>query len=190
MRRKFLSVVLCVCMMLTMVPFAFAEEGNTGSSSSNDGGSAVAKVGETPYNTLQEAINNATDDATITLLRNVSFSSEVTLDLSGKTINTDGNTISVNSGTLTVTGNGTIQNDRTGVEDNEHALFHVNSGATLNITNGTFKSASCQLLEVAGTCNIDTASFECTTENNTYDSHSMIVVYGENDLYSQIGGKK
>lgn len=180
MRRKFLSVVLCVCMMLTMAPFAFAEEGNTGSSSSNDGGSAVAKVGETPYNTLQEAINNATDDATITLLRNVSFSSEVTLDLSGKTINTDGNTISVNSGTLTVTGNGTIQNDRTGVEDNEHALFHVNSGATLNITNGTFKSASCQLLEVAGTCNIDTASFECTTENNTYDSHSMIVVYGEN----------
>lgn len=182
MRRKFLSVVLCVCMMLTMAPFAFAEEGNTGSSSSNDGGSAVAKVGETPYNTLQEAINNATDDATITLLRNVSFSSEVTLDLSGKTINTDGNTISVNSGTLTVTGNGTIQNDRTGVEDNEHALFHVNSGATLNITNGTFKSASCQLLEVAGTCNIDTASFECTTENNTYDSHSMIVVYGENAL--------
>lgn len=180
MRRKFLSVVLCVCMMLTMAPFAFAEEGNTGSSSSNDGGSAVAKVGETPYNTLQEAINNATDDATITLLRNVSFSSEVTLDLSGKTINTDGNTISVNSGTLTVTGNGTIQNDRTGVEDNEHALFHVNSSATLNITNGTFKSASCQLLEVAGTCNIDTASFECTTENNTYDSHSMIVVYGEN----------
>lgn len=180
MRRKFLSVVLCVCMMLTMAPFAFAEEGNTGSSSSNGGGSAVAKVGETPYNTLQEAINNATDDATITLLRNVSFSSEVTLDLSGKTINTDGNTISVNSGTLTVTGNGTIQNDRTGVEDNEHALFHVNSSATLNITNGTFKSASCQLLEVAGTCNIDTASFECTTENNTYDSHSMIVVYGEN----------
>ena len=179
MRRKFLSVVLCVCMMLTMVPFAFAT-GDTESSSGSGGGSAVAKVGETPYNTLQEAINNATDDATITLLRNVSFSSEVTLDLSGKTINTDGNTISVNSGTLTVTGNGTIQNDRTGVEDNEHALFHVNSSATLNITNGTFKSASCQLLEVAGTCNIDTASFECTTENNTYDSHSMIVVYGEN----------
>ena len=25
MRRKFLSVVLCVCMMLTMAPFAFAE---------------------------------------------------------------------------------------------------------------------------------------------------------------------
>lgn len=179
MRRKFLSVVLCVCMMLTMAPFAFAT-GDTESSSGSGGGSAVAKVGETPYNTLQEAINNATDDATITLLRNVSFSSEVTLDLSGKTINTDGNTISVNSGTLTVTGNGTIQNDRTGVEDNEHALFHVNSSATLNITNGTFKSASCQLLEVAGTCNIDTASFECTTENNTYDSHSMIVVYGEN----------
>lgn len=179
MRRKFLSVVLCACMMLTMVPFAFAA-GDTESSSGSGGGSAVAKVGETPYNTLQEAINNATDDATITLLRNVSFSSEVTLDLSGKTINTDGNTISVNSGTLTVTGNGTIQNDRTGVEDNEHALFHVNSSATLNITNGTFKSASCQLLEVAGTCNIDTASFECTTENNTYDSHSMIVVYGEN----------
>lgn len=174
-----MSVVLCVCMMLTMAPFAFAT-GDTESSSGSGGGSAVAKVGETPYNTLQEAINNATDDATITLLRNVSFSSEVTLDLSGKTINTDGNTISVNSGTLTVTGNGTIQNDRTGVEDNEHALFHVNSSATLNITNGTFKSASCQLLEVAGTCNIDTASFECTTENNTYDSHSMIVVYGEN----------
>ena len=28
MRRKFLSIVLCVCMMMTMVPFAFAAEGD------------------------------------------------------------------------------------------------------------------------------------------------------------------
>lgn len=197
MRRKFLSVVLCVCMMLTMAPFAFAEGetedvsgsigvatggSSTGASSSSDAGGAVAKIGETTYNTLQDAINNATDDTTITLLKDVYFSSDATLDLSGKTIKTAGNTIRVNSGTLTVTGNGDIQNDCIGVKNDNtqiHTLFHVADGATLNITNGTFKSASYQLLDVAGTCNIDTASFECTVENNTYDSYSIISVCGE-----------
>lgn len=197
MRRKFLSVVLCVCMMLTMAPFAFAEGetedvsgsigvatggSSTGASGSSDAGGAVAKIGETTYNTLQDAINNATGDTTITLLKDVNLSSDATLDLSGKTIKTDGNTIRVNSGTLTVTGNGDIQNDCTGVKNDNtqiHALFHVADGAILNITNGTFKSASYQLLDVAGICNIDTASFECTVENNTYDSYSIISVCGE-----------
>lgn len=37
MRRKFLSVVLCVCMMLTMVPFAFAaEKGDTSTESTQE----------------------------------------------------------------------------------------------------------------------------------------------------------
>lgn len=36
MRRKFLSVVLCVCMMMTMVPFAFAAETTEGSKTWTD----------------------------------------------------------------------------------------------------------------------------------------------------------
>ena len=83
MRRKFLSVVLCVCMMMTMVPFAFAAEGDK-----------VAKVGSQEYTSLQEAVNAVGSDngSTVTLLNDVALNStlvlnnSLTLDLNGHKI--------------------------------------------------------------------------------------------------------
>lgn len=83
MRRKFLSVVLCVCMMLTMAPFAFAAEGDK-----------VAKVGSQEYTSLQEAVNAVGSDngSTVTLLNDVALNStlvlnnSLTLDLNGHKI--------------------------------------------------------------------------------------------------------
>lgn len=83
MRRKFLSVVLCVCMMLTMAPFAFAAEGDK-----------VAKVGSQEYTSLQEAVNAVGSDngSTVTLLSDVALNStlvlnnSLTLDLNGHKI--------------------------------------------------------------------------------------------------------
>lgn len=92
MRRKFLSVVLCVCMMLTMAPFAFAAEGI---SSGGGGGGAVAQVGETRYNTLQDAVDHANNNDTIVVLRNTDITATgltiasgqvVTLDLNGNEV--------------------------------------------------------------------------------------------------------
>lgn len=113
MRRKFLSVVLCVCMMLTMAPFAFAE-GDSGDSTNDNVSSgsgtatqAVAQIGNITYSTLSEAIAAAENGKTITLLSNTSgqvkipTNKDITLDLNGNTITHTGTTV-YNSGKLTI----------------------------------------------------------------------------------------
>ena len=108
MRRKFLSVVLCVCMMLTMAPFAFAEgettESATTNQSSNSSGSGsgtdTSTAGITTEDALKEAISNASDNATIKLDNDITLTS--TLNITKNiTLNGDGHTISgsVASGT-------------------------------------------------------------------------------------------
>ena len=84
MRRKFLSVVLCVCMMLTMAPFAFAAGTDTGSNteeagtsipanSSSGAGGDAGSVSTSTTNAitnetdLKTALNNASDGDTITI---------------------------------------------------------------------------------------------------------------------------
>lgn len=80
MRRKFLSVVLCVCMMLTMAPFAFAAGTDTGSNTEGAGTSTPANSGGgagsvststtnaiTNDTDLKTALNNASDGDTITI---------------------------------------------------------------------------------------------------------------------------
>lgn len=115
MRRKFLSVVLCVCMMMTMAPFAFAAD-DSGDSTNNNvstgsgGGTviqAVAQIGNITYSTLSEAIAAAENGKTITLLSNTSgqvkipANKDITLDLNGKTITHTGTTV-YNLGKLTI----------------------------------------------------------------------------------------
>lgn len=124
MRRKFLSVVLCVCMMLTMAPFAFAAEGSRDSTNNNvstgsGGGTviqAVAQIDNTTYNTLSDAITAAENGKTITLLKNTSgevvipTDKNITLDLNGNTITHTGTTV-YNLGNLTICDS---SNDKTG----------------------------------------------------------------------------
>lgn len=69
MRRKFLSVVLCVCMMLTMAPFAFAE-----------GEDVVATVNGTGYTSFADAVNAATEGQTVTLEQDVTLSQQITIN--------------------------------------------------------------------------------------------------------------
>lgn len=137
MRRKFLSVVLCVCMMLTMAPFAFAAETSVDS-----------------YKSLVDAINNASDGDTITLAgdidieQTVPVTKTITLNLAGyKLYNTkavwdqpsedDDNwsLLSVrDNGDLTITGNGTLQAQ----ENDCYAIDIQSAGAKCTIENGTF----------------------------------------------------
>ena len=124
MRRKFLSVVLCVCMMLTMAPFAFAasETGigeteivtanppSSGSGSGAGSGSVTPTAGITTEDTLKEAISAASDNATIKLDNDITLTS--TLNITKNiTLNGDGHTISgsVASGTNFI--NVSIPND-------------------------------------------------------------------------------
>lgn len=148
MRRKFLSVVLCVCMMFTMVPFAFATDGDTttggssgsstitptepdsgetGASGGSAGGSgssgAVAKIGDTTYMTLQEAVDAATsENNTIELLRSVNISSQLKIDKS-ITLNGNGKNI-VATGDTEWTGN-----------DGKHLVLITSNDVTINDVN-------------------------------------------------------
>ena len=105
MRRKFLSVVLCVCMMLTMVPFAFAAgetasaTTNPPSSSSGSGsGSVSVTAGITTEDALKEAISNAAtaENKIVTLDGDIDLTSQLTINTS-ITLNGNGHTIKANN---------------------------------------------------------------------------------------------
>ena len=103
MKQRILAILLSLTMMFTLVPTAMAE-----------GETAVAKVGEAEYDTLQAAIDAATAGQTVKLVANtaedikISAGKDITLDLgNSKLTNKSGDTITVEVGaTLTVTGNG------------------------------------------------------------------------------------
>lgn len=120
MRRKLLSVVLCVCMMLTMAPFAFAagETKITASSAELTSGTYI----------LEDNVTLTSDALTIPTGANV------TIKLNGKKLtNKDGKHTIINNGTLTITGSGTVDNTSNGT-----AALYNNAGATATLNGGTY----------------------------------------------------
>lgn len=95
MKRRLLSAFLAVMMVLTMAPVAFAgnEAANTVDNSTSAGtGSAVAKIGDEEYSTLQAAVDAAKSGNTVQLVadtkENVTISKQaIVLDLNGYTLN-------------------------------------------------------------------------------------------------------
>ncbi len=131
--KKLLAGVLSAAMVLgTMAIPAFADESTSGK---------AAKIGETEYATLTEAVAAANANDTIKILSDVTESVEIaadkniTIDLNGKTLtNTDGKHTIENNGTLTINDS---SNDKTGTVDNViHArgalVNHEGAVATLN----------------------------------------------------------
>ena len=127
MKQRIFAILLSLTMMFTLVPTAMAE------------GEKVAKVGETEYDTLQEAVNAATtENSTVTLLKDVTeditipTGKNVTLDLgNSKLTNESGDTITVALGaTLTITGNSEDET-KVGTVDN------VTNGKADIVNNGT-----------------------------------------------------
>lgn len=157
MRRKFLSVVLCVCMMLTMAPFAFAEGSDDTTSSP---ATAVAQIGDTEYPSLQAAIDAAASGKTIQLVadtkENVTINKKLTLDLNGFTLN--GGTeagkpaLTVNNASVTVQDNSEAQTGTIKREDTAE-----NSGKTSHYVidvqgkNGFLKFESGKVTNDSGT---------------------------------------
>lgn len=147
MKRRLLSAFLAVMMVLTMAPVAFAADGvePTDGTGSSEVTSAVAKIGDTDYATLQAAVNAANNGDTVQLLTDVLQNSEVcinkdiTLDLNGKKIY---NTKDIwadsvvalvnvtNNANVTITGNGEIT-----AKENDCYAINLVSG-TLTIENG------------------------------------------------------
>ena len=133
--KKALATILALVMALGVTTAAWADEAK------------VAKIGDTEYATLQEAVNAATAGQTIVLLKDVDASSGVTvgkkivLDMNGKKLyntvdiwDTSWSLISVRAnGDLTITGNGTFA-----AKENDCYAVDVQAGGKVTIQNGTF----------------------------------------------------
>ena len=93
MKKRLLSAFLAVMMVLTMAPMAFAaDNGDDAGSSGAASSTAVAKIGDVEYPTLQAAVDAAKSGQTVQLVadtkENVTISKQtVVLDLNGYTLN-------------------------------------------------------------------------------------------------------
>lgn len=113
--KKLLSTIMALVMLLSLVPMAVAEEGETLTAAN-----AVAQIGDQYYATLEDAVLKVANGDTITLLKDValdnglkigSVDSEqkvLTLDLNGHSISAARSVIGVQNAKLTVTGPGKI----------------------------------------------------------------------------------
>lgn len=146
MKQRILAILLSLTMMFTLVPTAMAE-----------GETAVAKVGNDKYETLQAAVNAATtENSTVTLLKDVTeditIPTGVTamLDLSGKTL-----TNKAGKHTITVENGGKLN-----ISDS------VGTGVVDNTSHG--KAAICNKGEVT----LNGGTFERSAEKGTYSPYS------------------
>lgn len=109
----------------------------------------VAKIGDKEYPTIEEAFNNATDGATITLISDAELSTPVTISNKSITLYLDKYNITSHScsgsvlitmqdnSTLTIDGEGCISYDGT----KECTIINVRSGSTLNLNSCTISSS-------------------------------------------------
>lgn len=188
MRRKFLSVVLCVCMMLTMAPFAFATEGED-----SESGNAVAKIGDATYATFDSALSNAKAGDTITLLENVTvhntdanmwcttIDKPITLDLNGKTIfgpNDMGNN-KYNFAVLYIKADTTIidsaSNGGINAQTNGAYCINVMNGAQLTINAGTYYGGGTAVQVQKGTLIINGGTFNCEPYSNQTYGYKFLI---------------
>lgn len=174
MKKRLLSAFLAVMMVLTMAPVAFAADGGEADSST-----AVAKIGDVEYPTLQAAVNAAVKKNIIVLQKditeNVTIPStlyNVTIDLNGKRwsggtdVDSDGNaTIHQDKAALTnygahtyikdSVGTGVITRDDTGVKTDAipNTSYYVidNIKGVLTIQGGTIYNDSDYTTDNGGT---------------------------------------
>lgn len=121
--KKLLSTIMALVMLLSLVPMAVAEEGET-ATAAND----VAQIGDQYYATLDDAVSKAADGATIKLLKNAEGNG-LKLEGTAKTI-----TIDFNDFTYTVT-------TLVGSTGSENQAAHFEKGNTVTMKNGTLKVA-------------------------------------------------
>ena len=181
MKKKLCSILLALTMVLTLLPVSALAE---------DGAEKVAKIGDTEYTTLQDAINAAGDagsETTITLLTNVDLTnatikqlrftkanSNIVLDLAGNTVTAaDGEAIMLNEANITLTiKNGTITNNiPESYSDGLYAYAKCNN-LSLTLDNVTINSCT-QGLAVQGL----TSNSNVTVKNSVITSTEKLGIY-------------
>lgn len=89
-RKRGLALLMCICMIFTLLPFSVFADGGTGGTTGED--PAVAWIGTTGYATLAEAINGASDGDTIRLKEGyyATYTAENQEKYSGKNLTFEG----------------------------------------------------------------------------------------------------
>jgi len=172
MKKRFLSILLTVCMILSLMPTVFAVE------------TEVAQVGATKYDTLQAAINAAGAGDTVTLLRDITIDAlikieeNITLDLGGKKVTSTAKKAFEIYSDATIQ-NGTIEAVNRCV-DTRKAVALTLSNLTLIADNYTSAYSNPQPLTVGGYEN----GTEITMDkvNISADDGYCIITFVETDL--------
>lgn len=158
MRKKLTAFVVLVMATVLFVPNTFASDD-------------VASVGGTTYNTLQEAIDKASDGDTVKLLADVNesivvSSKSITLDLGSSNItaisNKDAITVS-NGATLTISGTGVVASSTKG-----YAAIY-NNGTTI-INGGTYKTVGYYVILQHGTMTINGGQINGVSGSSAIDN--------------------
>ena len=136
--KKVLATILALVMALGLCSVSWAAD-VSGSTSTK-----AAKIGDTEHDTLQAAIDAASDDEnTVVLLKDLTESITIA---SGKTITLDlnGHTLTNEAGKHTITNNGTLtikdsSEGKTGTVDNvTHARAAIVNNGTATLNGGTY----------------------------------------------------
>lgn len=197
MKKRVLSAALSLCMLLTLLPTAaFAAEGDTTTDPGAPPATIVAKIGETEYTTLEEAVTAANSATTsegkvIDLEANVSLQSKVTITadvtinghdktITGKTDSTDvyfeitGGTLTISNATLMNFGNtsGTV------VGAGVFKIPNTASGAKLVATGLTIKDFNRAAVDVRnGAFEIQNCKIDCDNKQTNLLTKGVVAGY-------------
>lgn len=194
MKKRLLSAFLAVMMVLTMAPVAFAgneAENTAGDTGSSEVVSAVAKIGDTDYATLQAAVDAAKADDTITLLKDITvdgtdkatsrtvIDKPITLDLNDKTIKSPDNmgNNNKNFAALYISADVTINATTGGINTGTNGAYAINvmNGATLTINGGNYYGGGTAVQVEKGTANINGGTFACEPYSNPTYGYKFLI---------------
>ena len=184
--KKVLATILALVMALGLTTAAWAE---------GEGATKVAKIGDTEYATLQEAVDAATagqtivlqDNVTLTASLNVAGDKTVTLDLNSYKITADmnGPHMICNAGNLTITdssANKTGEIAKIGAETNFGYVIENHGTMTLDRCKISSTSVKSSAIENGWyTASANTAGTSCTM---TIQNAEVVSVNADGGLYT------
>ena len=193
MKRKLLATLLALCLIVGMIPVA-ASANSTTDCLGGDTCTHAAAIGNTHYDTLQEAITAASPGQTIKLCNDINpsqpieVSKTLTLDLAGHKISNtspiwDGSKkhwslIRVaNEGNLTLTGNGILE----ALQDDCYAVDLYDKDSNCTIEDGTFIGNVHAVYVFAGNLTVNGGTFSVKQKySEEYPDEYVLNCYDDN----------
>ena len=193
MKRKLLATLLALCLIVGMIPVAASADSTT-DCLGGDTCTHAAAIGDTHYDTLQEAITVASPGQTIKLCNDINpsqpieVSKTLTLDLAGHKIS---NTSPIwddskkhwslirvaNEGNLTLTGNGILEAS----QDDCYAVDLYDTGSNCTIEDGTFIGNVHAVYVFAGNLTVNGGTFSVKQKySEEYPDEYVLNCYDDN----------